>query len=157
MSTHRQDMEQTHESPPNLMSQRSRKPPKRLIEDPNFLSICYSALISRDFIEPTSYEEATLSPQAEEWKAAMQEEIDSLATHGTWRLEKLPRDRRTIKNKWLFKIKRDAEGNSTRFKARLVAKGFSQREGIDYDQTFAPVVRHESVRTILAVAAARDL
>ena len=157
VSTHRQDMEQTHESPPNLMSQRSRKPPKRLIEDPNFLSICDSALIGRDFIEPTSYEEATLSPQAEEWKAAMQEEIDSLATHGTWRLEKLPRDRRTIKNKWLFKIKRDAEGNSTRFKARLVAKGFSQREEIDYDQTFAPVVRHESVRTILAVAAARDL
>lgn len=123
-STHRQDMEQSHESPPHLRSQRSRKPPKRLIKDPNFLSICDTALISRDFIEPTSYEEATLSPQAEEWKAVMQEEIDSLATHGTWRLEKLPRDRRTIKNKWLFKIKPDAEGNSTRFKARLVAKGF---------------------------------
>lgn len=157
-SPNHQDMEQFHESPPHVRPQKIRKHPKRLIEDPNFLSVCQSAPISRDlFNEPTSYEEASSSPQAEKWKAAMQEEIDLLATHGTWRLEKLPHDRRTIRNKWLFKIKRDAEGNSTRFKARLVAKGFSQREGIDYDQTFDPVVRHESVRTILAVAAARDL
>jgi hypothetical protein len=154
---HSQDMEQIHESPLHLRPKRISKQPKRLIEDPNFLSICDSALISSDFVEPTSYQEASLSPQAEEWKTAMQEEIDSLATHGTWRLEKLPDDRRTIQNKWVYKVKRDAEGNSTRFKARLVAKGFSQREGIDYGETFAPVVRHESVRTIFAVAAARDL
>ena len=51
----------------------------------------------------------------------------------------------------------DSEGNATRFKARLVAKGFSQREGIDYEETYAPVVRYESIRTALAVAAARDL
>ncbi|EFX64635.1 hypothetical protein DAPPUDRAFT_333994 [Daphnia pulex] len=68
---HSQDMEQIHESPPHLRPKRISKQPKRIIEDPNFLSICDSALISSDFDEPTSYQEASLSPQAEEWKAAM--------------------------------------------------------------------------------------
>ena len=61
------------------------------------------------------------------------------------------------KNKWIFKVKYDSANHPTRFKARLVAKGFSQKEGIDFNETFAPVVRHESVRVILSIAAAHNL
>ena len=86
----------------------------------------------------------------------MEEEMSSLKENETWCLEKLPNGRKTVKNKWIFKVKMDSFGHPIRYKARLVAKGFSQKEGIDYDETFSPVVRHESVRAILSAAATND-
>lgn len=84
--------------------------------------------------------------------------MESLQLNKTWRLEELPQIRRTVKNKWVFKLKCDSYGQPTRLKARLVAKGFSQRERIDYDETFSTVlVRHKSVRAILSTAAFYDL
>ena len=62
-----------------------------------------------------------------------------------------------IKNRWVFKVERDGDGIARRFKARLVAKGFTQRPGIYYTENFSPVVKHDSLRAVLAVAAARDL
>lgn len=107
--------------------------------------------------EPSTYQEAMQSPNASEWLAAMEEEIGSLKLNGTWVLTEKPEGKTIIKNRWIFKVKRDQAGKVNRFKARLLAKGFTQLPGIDYDETFSPVVKHDSLRTILAVAATLDL
>ncbi|GMF41846.1 unnamed protein product [Phytophthora lilii] len=69
----------------------------------------------------------------------------------------MPPGKRAVGCKWVFRIKRDPSGEIVKFKARLVAKGFTQRPGIDYTETFAPVTRKESINTVLAIAAAEDL
>ena len=102
--------------------------------------------------EPTTYEEAVESPESEKWKTAMQSEYVSLMKNDTWKLVKLPENRNTIGCKWVFKIKRNADGSIDRYKARLVAQGYSQKEGIDFEETFSPVARFTSIRTILAIA-----
>ena len=68
-----------------------------------------------------------------------------------------PRGRKAIGSKWVFKRKYDSDGNMKQHKARLVAQGFLQKHGVDYDETFCPVVRFESVRTVIALAAKHDL
>jgi hypothetical protein len=77
--------------------------------------------------------------------------------HGTWELVPLPPDRRPLKNKWVFRIKRDEAGNITRYKARLCACGYNQIAGLDYKEIFSPVVRTESFRLFLALVAGRDM
>ena len=91
------------------------------------------------------------SEQADQWHDACQYEIDALAKNGTWTLVDLPAGRKAVKSKWVFKRKADG-----RYRARLVAKGFTQIQGIDYDETFSPVARFESLRLILALAALED-
>lgn len=86
----------------------------------------------------------------------MQEEYDSLMKLNTWKLVDRP-DRKIIPCKWVYKLKTDAHGNITRYKARLVIKGFNQVAGVDYNETFSPVVRHSSLRTLFALAAEMDL
>ena len=73
-----------------------------------------------------------------------------------WTLVDLPDDRQAIENKWIFKKKTDADGNVTNYKARLVPKGFREVQGIDYDETFSPIVMLKSVRIMLAIAAFYD-
>ena len=107
--------------------------------------------------EPANLEEALASEQAEFWQQAADDEMASLLANGTWAVEPVPPGVKPIPVKWVFKIKRDAAGNVERFKARLVAKGFRQREGIDYEEVFAPVSKYVTVRAILALAAAEDL
>ena len=87
----------------------------------------------------------------------MQEEMDSLAKNGTWSMERNTGGQRVVDNRWVFKRKLDADGNTTRYKARLVARGFSQVKGVDYNETFSPVMRYHSFRTLMALAAARKL
>jgi len=110
-----------------------------------------------DYREPTTYEEALASEGAEEWRRAMDEEMASLHANGTWTLEKLPDGIKPIPVKWVFKIKRDATGGVERYKARLVAKGFAQREGIDFNEVYAPVSKHTTLRALLSEVAAEDL
>ena len=113
--------------------------------------------ISHQDQEPTSYKTALASSNAKPWYAAMRAEYDSLIKLNTWTLVQMPPGRKTIKNRWVFKIKTDQDGAPPVFKARLVAKGYSQMPGIDYDQIFAPVVRHDTIRVILGIIASRDV
>ncbi|KRZ49324.1 Retrovirus-related Pol polyprotein from transposon TNT 1-94 [Trichinella nativa] len=107
--------------------------------------------------DPLTEEEALEGANAEKWKESMLEEISALHMNDTWILTDLPADRKTIQCKWVFKSKINSDGEVSKYKARLVAKGYSQRAEIDYFETFAPVVRYESVRTLLAIAADEDL
>lgn len=101
--------------------------------------------------------EALKSEQKSKWKKAMEAEMKSLNDNEVWELVPLPEHRKLIDSKWVFKIKTDADGKVERYKARLVAQGFTQEQGADYDETFCPVVRMESVRTIIALAAQHEL
>src|SRR5437879_11257032 len=88
---------------------------------------------------------------------AMKNEIDSQISKGTWYLTSLPNGKKAIDCKWIFRVKYNADGSLSKRKARLVARGFSQRPGIDYSQTFSPVIRHESIRILLSIAANENL
>jgi len=113
-----------------------------------------SALVALS--DPLSIEDAMSRDDSRLWKDAMKEEVNSLIKNNTWELVSLPHGRKTITNKCVFRTKVKSDGSLDRYKARLVARGFSQRSGIDYSDTFAPVVRYESVRTVLALAAVKD-
>jgi transposase InsO family protein len=87
------------------------------------------------------------------WRTAMDEEMTSITENNTWEMTTLPRGHKAIGLKWVFKVKRDAAGNLLKHKARLVAKGYAQRQGVDFEEVFAPVARMETVRLLLALAA----
>ncbi|RWS05910.1 gag-pol polyprotein-like protein, partial [Dinothrombium tinctorium] len=102
--------------------------------------------------EPSTFKEALLSPEANKWKEAIEEELKSLKANNTWIDVTRPKDRKVISNKWVFKRKIKPDGSIERYKARLVVKGFNQQLGVDYTETFSPVVRFTSVRVILSLA-----
>nr|GFA88931.1 copia protein [Tanacetum cinerariifolium] len=88
--------------------------------------------------------------------SVMQDELDQFARLKVWRLVPRPEGKTIIKTKWIFKNKKDESSLVIRNKARLVVVGYSQQEGIDYDETFAPVARIEDTRLFLAYAAHKD-
>ena len=102
-------------------------------------------------------EEALAGDCSEEWKHAADAEYASLLQNETWDLVELPSGRQAIGSKWVFKVKCGSDGKVERFKARLVAKGYAQKHGIDYDETFSPVVKCQSIRVLLAFALQNDL
>ena len=101
---------------------------------------------------PTSFREATSSPDESKWKGAMESEMRSLKENKIWDLVDLPPDRKTVGSKWVFKVKTGADGSVVRYKARLVAQGYTQKYGTDYDKTFCPVVRQESLRALFGLS-----
>ena len=107
--------------------------------------------------EPQTVKEALDGSEKEHWEAAMQKEMDSIYSNDVWDLVELPANRKTVGSKWVFKKKTKADGTLERFKARLVAQGFSQKQGLDYDETFSPVIRFESFRSLVAVALQKRL
>ncbi|KAL8131272.1 hypothetical protein AgCh_007267 [Apium graveolens] len=100
--------------------------------------------------EPTSYGEAA---KETEWQKAMNVEFDMIEKNQTWVLTDLPSGVKPIGLKWVYKLKKDAEGNIVKHKARLVANGYVQKKGIDYNEVFAPVARLETIRLLLALSA----
>ncbi|CAL1371986.1 unnamed protein product [Linum trigynum] len=102
--------------------------------------------------EPRSFRQAVLDPR---WREAMSKEIYALELNGTWTLVQLPPGKRAIAPKWVYKIKFNPDGTIERYKARLVAKGYTQIEGVDFHDTFAPVAKLVTVRCLLAVAVSR--
>ena len=87
----------------------------------------------------------------------MQREYDALIENGTWRLVDRPTDQHVLTAKWAFKRKRDIDGNIKRYKARWVARGFEQREGVDYFETFAAVVKPQTNKVLFAMTAKKNL
>ena len=130
-------------------SQRERKAPDRLGE-----WTCFSKDISSNNL---SVEKALNGPESNKWHEAMQKEMLTLHRNNVWTLVKPPKDKKIVQCRWVLKKKINSDGSVGTYKARLVAKGFQQQEGIDYDETFSPVVRFESVRTVLSLAASLDL
>ena len=102
--------------------------------------------------DPTSYQEAMASPNSDRWKTAADVEMNSILKNKTWELVDLPPGKTAIGSKWVFKTKMNADGSINKHKARLVAQGFAQQHGIDYEETFAPVVKYVSLRAVLAIA-----
>jgi histone deacetylase 1/2 len=102
--------------------------------------------------EPCSLSEALGNPK---WRKAMEEEYDALLKNHTWHLVPPSSSKNLIDCKWVYRIKKRADGTIDRYKARLVAKGFKQRYGIDYEDTFFPVVKAATIRTVLAISVAR--
>jgi len=86
----------------------------------------------------------------------MDKEIKSIEDLETWELVPRPKNQKVIGSRWIFKVKRNADGTIERYKARFCAKGYTQKFGIDYNETFAPVVKHTSIRTLLTLAAKED-
>ena len=91
--------------------------------------------------------------QDTKWKAAMIEEMKALEKNRTWELVTMPMGKEHVGYKWVHTVKQNPDGKVERCKARLVAKGYTQTYGIDYDETFAPVAKMNSVRTLIACAA----
>ena len=86
--------------------------------------------------DPTSFKEAIKSKYSSEWFNAMNDEIKSMSTNKVWDLVEISKGAKIVGCKWVYKIKLDSQRNIERYKARLMAKGFTQREGIDYNETF---------------------
>lgn len=102
--------------------------------------------------EPQNFRQAMNGQERDEWKLAMTEEFDSLIKNKTWDVVDY-NGQKLVDNRWVFKRKLDGDGQVSRYKARLVARGFSQIQGVDYNETFSPVIKYQSVRMIFAVAA----
>ena len=132
----------------SVIAQNTKTNEVRQLSLAEFLATAAPAAVGRD---PATYKEAMGATNVEKWGAACQYEMDDLFKNDTWELVDLPPGHKAIKLKWVFKLKIDRH-----FHARLVAKGFTQIPGIDYDETFSPVARFESLQLLLALAALQN-
>ncbi|KAK9732218.1 Reverse transcriptase (RNA-dependent DNA polymerase) [Popillia japonica] len=129
------------EQVPNLRPRQNIKPPKRYELN----------LVETDI--PQTYEEAMKSSDSINWHKAIDEELSALDRNETWEMVPTPDDKNIIRYKWVFKVKKKPSGDVERCKARLCAKGFSQINGEDYRETYAPTARFDTVTMALANAA----
>jgi len=153
------------QQPPVVMNEQNNEQPLRRSQRERRSAIPsdYVTYMSEDTNElslgddPTSFKEAMNNEHSSEWLDAMKDEMESMNANEVWDLVEIPKGAKTVGCKWVYKIKRDSKGNIERFKARLVAKSFTQREGIDYNETFPPVSSKDSFRIIMALVAHYDL
>ena len=92
--------------------------------------------------EPPTFEEVV---EHRQWKDSMNEEYQSIMKNGVWEIVPRPKDKFVVTSKWLYKIKHAADGSTDKYQARFVSRGFSQQEGIDYEETFAPTTRYTTI------------
>ena len=106
--------------------------------------------------DPMTYADAMDDSDKEKWLEAMNQEMESMYSNSVWELVDPPENVRSIGCKWIFKKKRGVDGKVETFKARLVAKGYTQKEGVDYEETFSPVAMLKSIQILLSIAASLD-
>ncbi|XP_075473941.1 uncharacterized protein LOC142504998 [Primulina tabacum] len=118
------------------------------------LSSSYQVLVNNisSIVEPDTFSQAVMKP---EWRIAMDAELQALESNRTWSIVSLPHGKSIVGCRWVYKAKFRADGSLERYKARLVAKGYTQQEGVDYFETFSPVAKIVTIRTLLALAAIR--
>jgi len=151
-----ESIEDEHEDIPPQSEQlprRSSRPPKPKRMD-EFITYSVEELSVSD---PSSIEEALHCKDSEKWLEAIQDELRSHQENNTWETAVLPPNRKAINAKWIFKTKRNANGEIVRYKARLVVKGCTQKKGLEYEETYAPVIRYNSLRYLFGLAARYDL
>jgi Reverse transcriptase (RNA-dependent DNA polymerase) len=107
--------------------------------------------------DPKTYAEAMSHPDATQWEMVCADEMCAFEHMGMYEVIPHPTGRKIVGSKWVFCIKRGPTGEIQKYKARIVAQGFTQIEGIDYNETFAPVAKLTSICTILAIAAELNL
>lgn len=117
-----------------------------------WLTTAYLSGYEEGVSDPISYAEAMRSPQASQWRLGTDNEFHSLNENNTWKLVPRPTDQHVLGGKWVFKTKRDIHGKVLKYKARWVVQGFRQEYGVDYDETYASVVKTNSYRVLLALA-----
>jgi hypothetical protein len=96
--------------------------------------------------EPICFEEAITK---QEWKDSTIEESTSIIKNDVWKIVPRPKNKSIVSSKWIYKIKHAIDGSVDKYEASFVAQGFSQKEGVDYDETFAPVARYTSIRAVI--------
>lgn len=148
-STDDENSEEELPAKPACRSQRKRAKPIHLDD-----YVIYSTV--SEMCEPKTVNEALSSPESHQWRRAMDFEYNSIMKNCTWELCNLPHNEPVVGSKWIFKRKISADG-TTQYKARLVAQGFSQVKGVNFEETYAPVVRFTSLRLLFSYAAQRGL
>lgn len=142
-----------YEPDETVVIQNENRPVTRSVSGLNPLNLINFAFIA----EPITVREALASSESAMWKEAMQNEMNSLEENNTWTLVNIPPGRKPLKTKCVFTTKMDMNGIIVRYKARLVAKGCSQLFGIDYNETFSPVVRYSTIRFLIALSVKNKL
>ncbi|KAL0553858.1 hypothetical protein IC582_007762 [Cucumis melo] len=146
---------QSHPSQSLRMPRRSG----RVVSQPNrYLGLTETQVVIPDdgVEDPLSYKQAMNDVDKDQWVKAMDLEMESMYFNSVWELVDLPEGVKPIGCKWIYKRKRDSAGKVQTFKARLVAKGYTQREGVDYEETFSPVAMLKSIRILLSIATFYD-
>jgi hypothetical protein len=153
---HREEPQQENDDEPQPM-RRSQRERRSVI--PNNYVVYMNEDVNNigKMHDPVSYKEAMKSENSLKWREAMEEELRSMSSNDVWDLVEIPDGAKRVGCKWVYKMKYDSKGKIERFKARLVAKGFTQREGIDYTETFSPVSNKDSFKIVMALVAHYDL
>lgn len=142
-----------------MFEETPRRSARNVRKPRHFDDYVLTALSAESFVDnvPDAYEEIQGRPDQKYWEEAVQEETKALEENDTWEIMELPPGKRAISSRWVFRIKKDANGDVERYKARLVVRGCVQRKGYDYKETYAPVARLTTLRALLSIINEEDL
>ena len=113
--------------------------------------------VNIEYPNPISFEDAMESEESSKWINAMRTELSSLRENATWKILDRPKNKNVLSNKWVFCVKHKEDGSIDKYKARLVVRGCEQRDGYDFSEVFAPVARYDTIRTLFAICANREM